>query len=63
MDFVVESGETILAVEVKSGRKKLTVPGMEAFSKEFPVKKKLLTLSGKIPLEEFLSSPVQQWLE
>ena len=63
VDFVVESGETIVAIEVKSGRKKLTSPGMEAFSKEFPVKKKLLVGSGGIPLEEFLSSHVERWLE
>lgn len=63
VDFVLERGETLVAIEVKSSRKKLTLPGVEAFSKEFPVKKKLIVGSGGIPLGEFLSSPVERWLE
>ena len=56
VDFVLTKGDMIVAMEVKSGRKKVSLPGIEAFSKEFPVKKKLLIGSGGIPLEEFLSS-------
>ncbi len=63
VDFVLEKGETLVAIEVKSGRKKPSLPGIEAFSKEFPVKKKLLVGSGGIPLEEFLNSPVERWVE
>lgn len=62
VDFVLIKGETIVTIEVKSGRKKSNLPGIEAFSKEFPVKKKLLVGSGGISLEEFLSSPVERWL-
>ncbi len=63
VDFVLEKGETLVAIEVKSGRKKPSLPGIEAFSKEFPVKKKLLIGSGGVPVEEFLSSPVERWVE
>ncbi len=63
VDFVLKKGETIVAIEVKSGRKKVTLPGIEAFSKEFPVQKKLLIGSGGIPMEEFLSSPIERWVE
>ena len=62
VDFVLTKGKSIVAIEVKSGRKKGNLPGIEAFSKEFPVKKKLLVGSGGISLEEFLSSPVERWL-
>lgn len=62
VDFVLEKGETLVSIEVKSGRKKPSFPGMEAFSKEFRVNKKLLIGSGGIPVEEFLSSPVERWV-
>jgi len=62
VDFVLTKGKSIVAIEVKSGRKKGNLPGIEAFSKEFPVKKKLLVGSEGISLEEFLSSPVERWL-
>jgi len=62
VDFVVKKGETIVAIEVKSGRKKTSLPGIEAFSKDFPVQKKLLVGKGGISLKEFLGSPVERWL-
>jgi len=52
----------VVAIEVKSGRKKVSLPGLEAFSKEFPTKRKLLVGAQGIPLEEFLHLPVQEWL-
>jgi len=61
VDFVLTKGETIVAIEVKSGRKKASFPGIEAFSKDFPVEKKLLVGQGGISLEEFLGSPVDRW--
>ena len=61
VDFILSRGDTIIAIEVKSTRKKTNLPGMEAFSKEFPVKKKLLVGSHGIPLEEFFCVPVEEW--
>jgi hypothetical protein len=34
---------------------------MEAFCKTFPVKRQLLVGSQGIPLEKFLSIPVEDW--
>ena len=62
VDFVLSRGDAVVAIEVKSGRKKVSLPGLEAFSKEFPTKRKLLVGSQGIPLEEFLHLPVQEWL-
>ncbi|MBW1981872.1 MAG: ATP-binding protein [Deltaproteobacteria bacterium] len=62
VDYVLTRGENIVAIEVKSGRKKTSLPGIEAFSREFSVKRKLLVGSGGIPFAEFLDSPVEQWL-
>ena len=63
VDFVISKGKTIIAVEVKSGRKKVNLPGIELFSKEFKVKKKLLVGAGGIPLKEFLTVPVETFFD
>jgi len=49
-----------IAFEVKSSRKKASLPGMEASSKEFAAKKKLLVGSHGIPLEDFFCVPVEE---
>lgn len=61
VDFVLSRGDTVVAIEVKSGRKKGSLPGMGAFSKEFKVKRKLLVGSQGIPLEQFLLTPPPEW--
>ncbi|MBI5572999.1 MAG: ATP-binding protein [Elusimicrobia bacterium] len=59
VDFVICKGKTVIAVEVKSGRKKVSLPGIELFSEEFKVKKKLLVGPGGIPIKEFLTVPIE----
>ena len=63
VDFVLSRGHTVIAIEVKSSRKKTSLPGIEAFSKEFAVKKKLLVGSHGIPLEEFFCVPLEEWFK
>jgi hypothetical protein len=63
VDFVLCRGKQIIAIEVKSGRKKTALPGIEAFSKEFGVTRKLLVGAQGIKLEEFLLTPVEDWLD
>ena len=53
VDFVLVRGEEIVGIEVKAGGRKKPLPGMEVFTKNFPVKKSLLVGTGGIPLEEF----------
>ena len=55
VDFVVGRGNVVVAIEVKSSQKKARLPGIEAFSKQFKVKRKLLVGAQGIPLNEFLS--------
>lgn len=62
VDFVVRAGRTVTAIEVKSGRSRDTLPGMEAFSAAFKPKRKLLVGGDGIALEEFLSQPVLHWV-
>lgn len=63
VDFVLRLGKTIVAIEVKSGRSKDTLAGMEAFSSIFKPQKKLLVGGSGISIEEFLSTAVMEWVK
>ncbi len=63
VDFVLRAGRTVVAIEVKSGRSPLALPGLGAFSAAFKPKRSLLVGGDGIPLEEFLSRPVSDWLQ
>jgi predicted AAA+ superfamily ATPase len=63
VDYVLSRGKTLVALEVKSGRRGRGLPGMAAFSDKFKVKRKLLVGASGIPLEEFLLTPAEVWLE
>jgi len=54
VDFVLSRNKEVVAIEVKSGRNKGSFPGIEAFSKEFKVKRKLIVGHRGISLREFL---------
>jgi hypothetical protein len=62
VDFVVRSAKKLVALEVTSSRKKGTPSGMAAFCKAFPVTRQLLVGGNGIPIDEFLSTPVENWL-
>jgi predicted AAA+ superfamily ATPase len=59
VDMVLSKGDDLIAIEVKSTAQKANLPGIEAFSKQFPVTKKLLVGAQGIPVEEFLLTPVE----
>jgi predicted AAA+ superfamily ATPase len=63
VDFVLEQGKNTVAIEVKSGRRPESLPGMKAFAKRFKPKRKLLVGGQGIPLEEFLTKPAGHWLQ
>lgn len=62
VDFVLRRAKNLTVIEVKSGRRKTNLPGIEAFSREFRVKRKLLVGAQGIKLKEFLLTPPEQWL-
>jgi len=61
-DFVVRAGKSLVAIEVKSTRRRDTLPGMAAFADAFRPTRKLLVGGDGIALDEFLSQPVEHWL-
>ena len=63
VDFVLRAGRTVVAIEVKSGRSPDTLPGLAAFTEAFKAKRTLLVGGDGVPVEEFLSRPVKEWLQ
>jgi AAA+ ATPase superfamily predicted ATPase len=51
-----------IAVEVKSGARRASLPGMEVFARTFKPQRQLLVGGQGIALEEFLSKPAAHWL-
>jgi predicted AAA+ superfamily ATPase len=62
VDFVLRTGSNLVAIEVKSGRRRERLPGMEAFAKAFWVTRQLLVGNQGIPVEEFLLTPPEHWV-
>jgi len=62
VDFVLSGRGQLVAIEVKTGRRREHLSGMNAFSKTFKVKRQLLAGSGGIPIKEFLETPIEHWL-
>lgn len=56
VDFVVERGTALTAIEVKSGRSRDDIPGLAAFDSAHGPARKLLIGGDGTPLEAFLST-------
>jgi predicted AAA+ superfamily ATPase len=63
VDFVVRVGRAVIAIEVKSGRAPDAFPGLGAFAEAFKPRRTLLVGGDGISLDEFLTRPVQHWLQ
>lgn len=57
VDFVLQRGEQLVAVEVKSGRRRDALPGLAAFAKAYPKARMLLIGGQGMPLPEFFEKP------
>lgn len=63
VDFVLEYGRKLVAVEVKSGPRRENTSGMEEFKTRFSPKSSLLVGEGGTPISEFLSAPAMDWFK
>lgn len=52
-----------IALEVKSGRRRDTLPGLAAFAEACKPTRTLLVGADGVPLEQFLTAPVSHWLQ
>ena len=62
VDFVVQSGRRVIAIEVQSGRTPLAHPGTAAFARSFKVHRTLLVGGDGIRVDDFLAQPVSKWV-
>jgi len=62
VDFVLRRGHRLTAIEVTSGRRKDSLPGLGAFATEFRPTRKFLVGGQGVPLGEFLAEPAANWL-
>ncbi|MDP1633222.1 MAG: ATP-binding protein [Gallionellaceae bacterium] len=62
VDFVIERGKKLTAIEVKSGASSGHASGLDVFAESFGKCRKLLVGDGGIPIAEFLSYPAEHWL-
>ena len=63
VDFVLQRGRKMVAIEVKSGRAAGATAGMKAFEQQYRPTRTLLVGPGGIPLAEFLAQPAGHWFE
>jgi len=62
VDFVIQDGRRLVAIEVKSGRRKAKLSGLAAFDAAFGPQRSLLIGGDGIGIGEFISRPVAWWL-
>mgnify|MGYP005854477539 CR=1 FL=1 len=62
VDFIVQAGRRLVAIEVKSGRAPQAHPGTAAFAQAFKPQRSLLVGGDGIALEDFLMQPVAHWV-
>lgn len=62
VDFVLQQGHKIVALEVKSGGRRDCLPGIGMFTKTYNPLRTLLIGGDGIPLEEFFTRPATHWL-
>ncbi len=61
VDFVLRVGRKTIAIEVKSGSRPESLPGMDRFVTEYKPDATLLVGADGVPLGEFLCTPVTRW--
>jgi predicted AAA+ superfamily ATPase len=62
VDFVVRTPQSLVAIEVKSGRAPSTYAGLTTFASTFGATKLLLVGGDGISIEDFLSRPIDTWI-
>ena len=66
VDFVLQRGPRLVAIEVKSGSAHAgaasALSGVREFGRKYRPRRSLLVGEGGIPLEEFLAQPAGHWL-
>ena len=63
VDFVLQRGPRLVAIEVKSGPRRASPRGLATFTERFQPQRSLIVGEGGVPPHEFLAAPAARWLE
>ncbi len=63
VDYVLRRGNDVLAIEVKSGRKRGVFSGLQEFGDRFGPSTKLIVGADGVPVDKFLATQVDLWFE
>lgn len=63
VDFVVRAGQRLYAIEVKSSTRRDALSGLAAFRMVFELDRSLLVGADGIDLGQFLSRPLEDWID
>ncbi len=63
VDFVLQRGPNLVAIEVKSGPPRGKPRGLGEFDARFHPRRSLLVGDGGVPLAKFLAAPASRWFE
>ncbi len=62
VDFILRKGKNVIALEVKSGRKRESTLGMQIFSTHYKPQRIMLIGEGGIPIKDFLETDPEKLL-
>ncbi|MCY4564901.1 MAG: ATP-binding protein [Gammaproteobacteria bacterium] len=63
VDFILQRGPRLVAVEVKSGARLRPTRGLEVFDQRFAPHRSIVVGDSGVPLNEFLTQPAMTWFE
>ncbi len=61
VDFVMQRGNDLIAIEIKSGKRRTAILGLELFRKKYKVKKSVTVGGTGVEIERFLETPIVEW--
>ena len=63
VDFIILKGEKIVAVEVKSGKNRMSLPGLNLFQKSYKTHKVITVGVPGFEIRKFLQTPIIEWFD
>ena len=61
VDFIIAKGSDLVAIEVKSGKKRIAIPGLQLFTKKYKTKRSILIGASGINIQDFFETPILEW--
>jgi len=63
VDFILSKGSDLVAIEVKTGKKRIAIPGLQLFTKKYKTKRNIIIGPPGINIKDFFETPVLEWLK